>query len=63
MDNPIHNRVKLDLKKYDLGHLENKRLADFTGEEIEQLMDAAAADDIALSLGIPGPGKRKAGPR
>ena len=53
MDNPVHNRVKLDLKKHNLGHLENKRMIDLTDEEIEQLMDAAASDDIALSLGIP----------
>ncbi len=55
MDNSVdvnNNRVKLDLKKYNLGHLENKSLIDFSGEEIEQLMDAAAADDIALSLGV-----------
>ena len=53
MDKHVHNRVKLDLKKHNLGHLEGKRTIELTDGEIEQLMDAAAADDIALSLGIP----------
>jgi Fe-S-cluster containining protein len=53
LKNSTHNRVRLDLKKHNLGHLESKRTIDLTDDEIEQLMDAAAADDIALSLGIP----------
>jgi Fe-S-cluster containining protein len=46
-----NNWVKLDLKKHNLEHFKGKHLTDLTDEEIEHLMDAAASDDIALSLG------------
>ena len=39
--------VDLDLAKYGLGHLAQKRLLDLTGTEIDQVLDAYANEDMA----------------